>query len=375
MKRLPLLLLILLLCHASAQDTDTAAPHESELLVLEQAAAADPEDALAALDLARAYRRLGRDKQAESIYARIIAGGGGITPENRADAFNSLGFLCQSRKDYAGAIELYRKAIELRPDWSRPLLHIGTCQMDQGKLVDAEDTLKAAIKLDKADASARNALGIVYYRLKKPEAAEREYRAAAVLKPGWIAPHWNLVLLYDSQGQYRESDRCLDAILRIDPAHFGALYQRVQHLVGRRDYGMAESYARKLVSLHAGSAESHEALGMVLWSREKMEAAEESFRRAMKADPNYAGGCLGMGHVRYHQRRFGEAEEFYRRAIELDPALDDPKLGYESARRAREREKTGGGCSAAPAFAQASPLGLLPYLAVILTALFVRRRV
>ncbi|HUU68296.1 MAG TPA: tetratricopeptide repeat protein, partial [Planctomycetota bacterium] len=207
-------------------------------------------------------------------------------------------------------------------------------------------------------------------------AAEREYMTAAELDPTWTAPFWNLVLLYDQQGRYRESDRCLDIILENDPENFNALYQSVKHLVGRSDYAMAERTARRLVSLHPREPASHEALGIVLWSRDELEEAEECFRRALELDERSAGAWLGMGHVRLRQEQFAEAERSYRKALDIQPGLADAAEGLKQAagREQRYARRSGGGCKAIPSFACASPLGGLTYLLMIVPVLLFRQR-
>ena len=329
-----------------------------------------PPEVAEKLRLARFYRKLGYTDKASDTYREVIR-----DHPKCAEAYNGLGFLYEKNGRYSQAIESYRKALKLRPGWARPMFHIGSCLLDRGNHDKAEEMLRKATEADPADASPRNCLGILYTRTGRLEAAEREYRAAASIRPKWAAPYWNLVLLYDAQGRYKESDKCLDVILEIDPDNFNALYQRVKHLVGRVDYSMAERTAAKLVKLYPHRAAAHEVMGIVHWSRENWEAAEGSFRRALAIDPNSAGAHMGMGHVRLWQKRFDEAEENYRRALAIEPDLLDAKRGLEAAiENKRIGRRVGGGCSLAPDFASASPLGMLQYLAVILPAVLLRKR-
>ena len=361
-------------CAAAPSSREEDDPSAADLSALEQSLVSNPKDPSAALNLARLYRKLGYIDKAEKLYLQVIAPDSAAGNALRAEACNGLGFLHERQKDYARAIEQYRKALELRPGWVRPLLHVGSCQMDQGQCAAAEETLKLAARTDPADASPRNNLGILYGKMNRPEAAEREYRAALALRPAWTAPAWNLALLYDAQGRYRDSDDYVGRVLKADPKNFEARYLRVQHLVGSLDYAAAEREARRLMAMYPNRGEAHEALGMVLWSREDMDGAEACFRKAMELDPKSAGPYLGLGHVRMQQKRYEEAENLYQQAMGMDPTVGDSRRGYELAGRQREREKLGGGCSAAPNFADASPAGLLQYFAVIVPVLLLRRR-
>ena len=344
------------------------------LAALEQTATASPADAPIAIKLAKLYRKLGYDDKAEKLYLRLLSPSSPTGSADRAEACNGLGFIYETRKDYPRAMEQYQQALQLRPTWSRPLMHIACCQMDQGDYEAAQNSLKAAMQADPGDASVRNCRGILFSKMSEPEAAEAEYRAAIRLRPGWAGPVWNLVLLLDAQGEYRESDKYLDRLLELNPDHLDALYVRVQHLVGGRDYSSAEREARNMVARFPDRAEAHEALGMALWSREDMEGAEAAFRKALELDPKSAGAYLGLGHVRMQQKRYGEAEEHYKRALAIDPGIMESRKGYEQAKRAREHERIGGGCSAAPSFATVTPLGPLQCLCVIIPVVLRRRR-
>jgi len=348
---------------------------DADLPALERAVAADAHDIPAAISLAKAYRKLNQFDRAEALYRAILTTDSGADNAQRAEACNGLGFVHETQQHYEQAIQDYDRALHFRPFWERPLLHIGSCLLEQGDNAGAEQALQEAIRLAPNDASVRNAMGILFSRTGRPEAAEREYSAAARLRPGWVPPQWNLVLLLDAQGRYRESDRHLDAILKAEPDHLDARYVRVQHLVGGREYGIAEREARKLVASHPDRAASHEALGLALWSKEDMEGAEAEFRKALEVDSNSAGAYLGLGHIRMEQKRFPEAQECYRLAAELDPSAADAKQGFARATRADERERFGGGCTAAPKFAGSPAVSCLQCLAAILPVVLLRRRV
>ena len=348
---------------------------EADLPALERTVAADARDIPAAIKLAKAYRKLDQFDKAQALYRAVLAPGSGADSSQRAEACNGIGFIYEQQKHYDRAIEQYERALHFRPFWERPLLHIGSCLLDQGDYAGAEHALQNALRLAPNDASIRNCMGILFSRTGRPEAAEREYSTAVKVRPGWAPPLWNLVLLLDAQGRYRESDRYLDTILKSEPDHLDARYVRVQHLVGGREYSAAEREARKLVASHPDGAASHEALGIALWSKQDMEGAEAEFRKALVIDPNSAGAHLGLGHVRMVQKRFAEAQECYRRAAELDPSAADAGQGFDRAARAHERERFGGGCTAAPNFAGSPAISCLQCLAVILPVVLLRRRV
>jgi len=91
--------------------------------------------------------------------------------------------------------------------------------------------------------------------------------------------------------------------------------------------------------------------------------------RALELDPDSAAARLGLGRIRMQQRRYAQSEAEYRKALGIDPTLQEARQGAAAARQ----RQSGGGCSRA-ASSHGSFISLLYYLAVLIPAMFVRRR-
>ena len=100
--------------------------------------------------------------------------------------FELRGLARAARNDYAGAIQDYGRALEIRPEDARLLVHRGWAYLffDSPKpaLVDFE----AAVKLDPNDPDARNGRGMAHARLGDHRAAVADAREA--LRLGKAAP-------------------------------------------------------------------------------------------------------------------------------------------------------------------------------------------
>jgi tetratricopeptide (TPR) repeat protein len=87
----------------------------------------------------------------------------------------------------------------------------------------------------------------------------------------------------------------------------------------KADWGLAEEYARKALTLEPDMAEGHASLGAVDWQRLKWAEGVKECKRAIELNPNYAMAhhfyaihllCLGQ---------LGEALAENNRALQLDP--------------------------------------------------------
>ena len=81
------------------------------------------------------------------------------------------------------AIESYRKALELDPQYQDALHGLGMAQFNAGRVEDAIQTAKRLIEIDQDDILAHTSLSMFYQSQNRIEEAEKEGNVARVL--GW----------------------------------------------------------------------------------------------------------------------------------------------------------------------------------------------
>ena len=86
----------------------------------------------------------------------------------------------------------------------------------------------------------------------------------------------------------------------------------------------AEDSYRKAIELDPNFAFPHSNLGNILRDQGKTQQAEDSYRKAIELDPNFAIAHCNLGTICKGQGRNKEAESLYRKAIELDSNFDTP---------------------------------------------------
>ena len=128
--------------------------------------------------------------------ARMVLENAKLLDDRDATVWNRLGFVELGLGDRLLALECFRTAAALRPDYPEAHVNYG------GLLADAEDFAGAAQELELAtryapgNATAWLNLGNAYRGLKAFEKAEDAYRRALSLDPKLVDANYNLAVLY-----------------------------------------------------------------------------------------------------------------------------------------------------------------------------------
>ncbi len=118
--------------------------------------------------------------------------------------FSNYGVILKNLGKLKEAELLYRKAIEINPDFADAHSNLGIILRDLGKLKEAELYTRKAIEIKPNYAEARYNLGNILKGLGKLEDAELSYRKAIELKPDFADAHLNLGNLLCDLGKLKE---------------------------------------------------------------------------------------------------------------------------------------------------------------------------
>lgn len=210
---------------------------------------------------------------------------------------------------------------ELRPQSPPDLVEaarintqLGIDYARQGRLETAEEKLRRAVEQNETYAPAQVALAYVLTVRGDREGAERAYRRALTLAPDDAATHNNFGVFLCNQGKPRDAEREFRAALA-DPGY---------------ETPEAAWTNAGICQRQAGDAR-----------------AEDSFREALKINPDYRAALAQIALVTYAKGDWARADAFVKRYERLSPLSPDlllvasicaGKLGdAESALRYRQR--------------------------------------
>jgi len=122
--------------------------------------------------------------------------------QNNYVAYNSRGAACNSIGRYQEAIEDYKQAIRINPDYAEAHYNLGVAYGELGRNQEAIDSFKQAIRIKQAArfniglAEAHYNLGIIYGKLGRDQEAIESFKQAIKIKPDYVEAHCILGAAY-----------------------------------------------------------------------------------------------------------------------------------------------------------------------------------
>jgi tetratricopeptide (TPR) repeat protein len=278
-----------------------------------------PQSPFLHLNLGRALQNQGKLAEAEAAFREAIR----LKPDE-ATAYDALGgFLCDLKRDYAGAVIAFGEALRLKPDHFAYHYDLGNALLGQRKLGEAEAAFREALRLKKDYPKAHTNLGNALLAKGQPDEAIAEYRQAVGSNqdfPEAYIAHYGLGNALKAKRRLDEAIAEYREAIRLKPDHveshndLGALLCDYKH-----DYAGALSAFREAIHLKPDHAGFHFNLGNAHQGQGKFGEAEDAYREALRLKPDYAEARLMLGVALEKQRKTADALAVYREGIRRKP--------------------------------------------------------
>lgn len=192
-----------------------------------------------------------------------------------------------NQRDFGTAIPLLKALIAKNPKDVTHLYNIGMVYSDQGKLEQAEDTLRQAVALDPRHAHAVVALGVVQSRAGDLDSAVQTLRRAVELDPENTFAHQNLGACLLKRGESKEAEAHFRTSLCSDPNNLQARLGLAEALATEDRFDEADEVYLEIIKT-AG----HSPAGS-LAKEGRTRIAHANLRKGGKERPDVVMYCLG----------------------------------------------------------------------------------
>ena len=211
-----------------------------------------------------------------------------LTPSS-VDAYNLLGILYTTEKNYAKALGSFQHALSLEPGSTKTRINLGNLYVAGGK----------------------------------PDRAEQEFRKVLRVDTGNRDGNYNLGLLLMSKGSPSEA---IQHFQRVRPLNLTTRVNivRAYFQAGRTTEGL--KVARQLSAGNKNDVQLHFTLGVLLASAKKYEAARLELEEANALKPENFEILYNLGQTHLRSGDYSKAELILNRALKLKP--DSPDTLY-----------------------------------------------
>jgi len=225
------------------------------------------------------------------------------------------------------AIDHYRQALQIKPNYLPTHLNLGVALARQGRINEAEESYVKALEIQPNYPDAHYNLGNLYRAQGQSMAAVGHYEKAIALNPDLVDAHNNLGNVLIAQGQLEEAVRHFREAIRINPAHAQAHFNLGNILGMQGNLSAAIRHFRLALEIleHQSEtpstlqSETHLNLGNALVGRGQLDEAAVHFEAAIKLKPDLVKAYHNLGRVMAAQGQLNMAVDLFRRALRLQP--------------------------------------------------------
>lgn len=231
---------------------------------LEHALRVDPRATVMHYPLAVAYRGLGQADKAEGLMRTR----GSAAPDlqdpilqsasivlDSAVSYESLGMQALRAQDWAGAIQTFRRGLEVAPNDPSLRYWMASAMIAGGDAAGALREFQTVVRMQPEYAKAHFSLGAIYDQQGKAADALREYQAAVRYAPNLPDAHLRLALALRRSGQAEQSIREFETTVALDPAMGDAWVGGAQTLLALGRSDQARDWITRGKRLHPNRSE------------------------------------------------------------------------------------------------------------------------
>jgi eukaryotic-like serine/threonine-protein kinase len=199
--------------------------YEYAVLEFDRALTSDSNNDDAYAGLAHAYELLGKPREAQQTYGRVIE----LNPQYWA-GYNDLGSFYFRQMRYPDAAQMFNKVVQLVPDSFHGYDNLAAAYLGEGRYQDALETLKHSISL-RPTAYAYSNTGTANFYLRRFDDAAASYQQSLKLNENDYEVWWNLGDAYywnpkgglETEDAYRQCISLGLQKLNVDPRDVSAM--------------------------------------------------------------------------------------------------------------------------------------------------------
>ncbi len=271
-------------------------------------------------NMGNAYYMLGKYENAVKSYEKAIDAGShsNYIMENLAFAYIRTG-------DSEKGVETLKKIASTENDYRASFI-LGKLMNEAGRLEEAEKALRDAVKSEPDSVEARDELGRVLVRQRKPEAALQVFEEILNVNPGHFQAWSSKAGVCVKLERWKEAVSAYKEAIRLRPDSYQCYYNLAMALEESCNHDAAIDAYKTAVRLNPDFTDAYNNLGIALSSLGRREEALETYSEAIRRKPEEFSLYFNMGMCFFEEGKYTQAAAAYRNALDLKP--DELEIYY-----------------------------------------------
>jgi tetratricopeptide (TPR) repeat protein len=267
-----------------------------------------------------------RWQNSETVFTHAVQ-----VTQNNYIAHNNLGYTLAARKDFEGAIEHYRAALQAAPYYADAFNNLGCAHLGLRQTEQALEAFRTAVRIKPGDPRLRNNFGSALHDTGDRPAAILEYEAALRLSPDYAEAHYNLANSLAAVGRRTEAKEHYHRAIALQPHYAEAHLNLALDLMADGQNEEALVQAQHAVAAKPDLFPAQAGLGDALRSVQRFDEAVARYRTALELQPDHARTWHRLGQLLAAQNRPAEATQAFTEAVRLVATNADFQLALAMA--------------------------------------------
>jgi tetratricopeptide (TPR) repeat protein len=234
----------------------------------------------------------------------------------------------QGRK--AEAIEHYRLAVQIKPNYAEPWNGLGCLYADGKSFTEALPCFEAAVRAKPENVDYRYNLAKALGALRRVPEACAQHEEALRLKPDFVLAHNDLGLALAYLGKFDEAIPHLRTAVRLKPNDPVLLLDLGKTLATAGQPAAAIEPFQEALRLAPENPQTHYVLGSALVLSGRVDEAIAQFQQVLRLKPDHAATHFALGKAYATQSQTNAAIQEFQETLRLQPASAQAKQALRS---------------------------------------------
>ena len=217
---------------------------------------------------------------------------------NSSLLFNISGACYKANNNLEKAVESFKRAISIKPDFAEALYNLGVIQKELGQIKSSINSYEKAIDIKPAYPDAHNNLGNIFLKTRQLDTAIDHFEWAVAFKPDFYEAYNNLGLVRLEQNQINKAIKNFKKAIAINSQYSEAYINLGQSLKDLGQMNDAVKCYKELITVNPSFAKGYLSIGVAYKAQGLIDKAINNLEKALSIDPSFGVIYYNLGIIK-----------------------------------------------------------------------------